>query len=213
MAVMFSKNHAKPAPKDTASVAAGRVHGHEPAEDSGAGAGLERRPAPEPAAGAGAETAQRAPPAWQRRNPAQPGGAAPAAQLPPPATEPPRDPVADAEKALAFKARFASNLVSADDGASRPSAESADLAESMLRLALRACRRPLPRRLHCCSCRDWQQACAGGERQLRARPALCGLRGHDHRHGAGESSGRRVCRAGEGHGDQSHLQPGPPASA
>ncbi len=36
---------------------------------------------------------------------------------PPAATEPPRDPVADAEKALAFKARFASNLVSADDGA------------------------------------------------------------------------------------------------
>jgi type IV secretion system protein VirB10 len=51
-------------------------------------------------------------------------GASPAAQLPPPATEPPRDPVADAEKALAFKARFASNLVSADGGATRSSAES-----------------------------------------------------------------------------------------
>jgi type IV secretory pathway VirB10-like protein len=50
---------------------------------------------------------------------------------PPPAqsAEPPRDPVADAEKAIAFKARFASNLVSAD-GASHPSAESADLAEN-----------------------------------------------------------------------------------
>ena len=61
-------------------------------------------------------------------NPTQPGVAAPAAQLPPPVaaqpTEPPRDPVADAEKALAFKARFASNLVSADGGATRPSAES-----------------------------------------------------------------------------------------
>jgi type IV secretory pathway VirB10-like protein len=46
--------------------------------------------------------------------------------LPPPATaEPPRDPIADAEKAMAFKARFASNLVSADAGASRPSAEPA----------------------------------------------------------------------------------------
>jgi type IV secretory pathway VirB10-like protein len=45
-----------------------------------------------------------------------------------PSTEPPRDPVADAEKAIAFKARFASNLVSANDGASHPSAESSDLA-------------------------------------------------------------------------------------
>ncbi|MGA7157279.1 MAG: TrbI/VirB10 family protein, partial [Acidobacteriaceae bacterium] len=41
-----------------------------------------------------------------------------------------RDPVADAEKALAFKARFASNLVSADDGASHPSVESAGLADN-----------------------------------------------------------------------------------
>jgi type IV secretion system protein VirB10 len=40
--------------------------------------------------------------------------------------EPPRDPVADAEKALAFKARFASNLVSEPDSAPRPSADSAD---------------------------------------------------------------------------------------
>ena len=44
-------------------------------------------------------------------------------------TRPPRSrrviPIADAEKALAFKARFASNLVSADDAASHPSAEPA----------------------------------------------------------------------------------------
>jgi type IV secretion system protein TrbI len=60
----------------------------------------------------------------------QPNGTtAPIAPLPP-ATQPPTDPVADAEKAIAFKARFASNLVSADAGASHPSAESADLSES-----------------------------------------------------------------------------------
>jgi type IV secretion system protein VirB10 len=53
----------------------------------------------------------------------QAGGTAPTRQSPP-ATEPPRDPVADAERALAFKARFASNLVSADVGASRTSADS-----------------------------------------------------------------------------------------
>jgi hypothetical protein len=42
------------------------------------------------------------------------GTAAPMAPLSPPAA-PPSDPVADAEKALAFKSRFASNLVSTDD--------------------------------------------------------------------------------------------------
>ena len=31
-----------------------------------------------------------------------------------------------------------------------------------------------------CACRGCQQACAGGERQLRARPTLCRLRGNDH---------------------------------
>jgi type IV secretion system protein VirB10 len=60
-------------------------------------------------------------------NPAQPGAATQPAQLPPAASSaaPPRDPVADAEKALAFKARFASNLVTPDGGAARPSDESA----------------------------------------------------------------------------------------
>ncbi|HEV2417027.1 MAG TPA: TrbI/VirB10 family protein [Terriglobia bacterium] len=56
-----------------------------------------------------------------------PGAAAPTQALPPPVAaqpaEPPRDPIADAEKALEFKARFASNLVSSPDGASSPTAE------------------------------------------------------------------------------------------
>jgi type IV secretion system protein VirB10 len=39
---------------------------------------------------------------------------------PPLSTEPPRDPVKDAERALAFKARFASNLVSINDADARP---------------------------------------------------------------------------------------------
>jgi type IV secretory pathway VirB10-like protein len=46
----------------------------------------------------------------------------------PPTTEPPHDPVADAEKELAFKARFASNLVSPNDAASHPLA--ADLEDN-----------------------------------------------------------------------------------
>ncbi len=62
------------------------------------------------------------------------GPTSPAAQsVTPAATEPPRDPIADAEKAMAFKARFASNLVSADAGASRPSASPADSANAIVR--------------------------------------------------------------------------------
>jgi type IV secretion system protein VirB10 len=56
-------------------------------------------------------------------NPTQTGVGSPAAQLPPSAAESARDTLADAEKAMAFKARFASNLVSADAGATHPSAE------------------------------------------------------------------------------------------
>jgi type IV secretion system protein TrbI len=63
------------------------------------------------------------------------GSASPAAQsVTPAATEPPRDPIADAERAMAFKARFASNLVSTDAGASRSSASSADPANTVVRL-------------------------------------------------------------------------------
>jgi type IV secretion system protein TrbI len=59
--------------------------------------------------------------------------AAPVAQLPlAPAqsTEPLRDPVIEAEKALAFKARFASNLVSPEDNAPRPLDESSGTADN-----------------------------------------------------------------------------------
>ena len=60
----------------------------------------------------------------------QPNGAAPLAQLPPSATAS-SDPVADAEKALAFKSRFASNLVSANDTVARPPVESDDLSDGV----------------------------------------------------------------------------------
>jgi type IV secretion system protein VirB10 len=57
--------------------------------------------------------------------------------VPPPASapvlEPQRDPIVDAEKAIAFKARFASNLVSSDVGTSRPSTSSADSANANVR--------------------------------------------------------------------------------
>jgi type IV secretion system protein TrbI len=127
MAVMFSKNHAKPAAKTTesgplaVSTDANQRKIQELEQDLSADQ-RQSQQAQRPennntASAAGASTAQAG------------GVVSPATQLPP-AAAPPSDPVADAEKAIAFKARFASNLVSADAGASHPSAESADLLES-----------------------------------------------------------------------------------
>ena len=133
LAVMFSNNHAKPAAKPSAAgplavstdmnqrkiqeleqdLSADQRQGQQQAQVQKAGMPLS------PAATA------------TTTNPAQPGVVAPAAQLPTPTTtEPPRDPIADAEKAMAFKARFASNLVSSEDGASRPSGEPSEHGEN-----------------------------------------------------------------------------------
>jgi type IV secretion system protein VirB10 len=54
------------------------------------------------------------------------GTAVPVTQAAVTPTEKPRDPVVDAEKALVFKARFASNLVSTSEGATRSSAMQTD---------------------------------------------------------------------------------------
>jgi type IV secretion system protein VirB10 len=126
---MFSKNHAKPAPKETTpspagvSTEANQRKIQELEQDLSADQRQSQQQALAQKTGAGGAGT---PPV---------GSAAPAANTTPVAatpvsqpTEPPRDPVADAEKALAFKARFASNLVSsADNGASHLSAsDSAD---------------------------------------------------------------------------------------
>ena len=127
MAVMFSKNHARPAAKDVtpAPVAVSTDLNQRKIQELEQDLSADQRQSQQQAQRAGAGTLQAGLAA--NTNPAQPGVASPASQLPPTApvasAEPPRDPVADAEKALAFKARFASNLVSANDGASRPSAE------------------------------------------------------------------------------------------
>ena len=126
MAVMFSKNHARPVTKEVAPAPASvstdlnQRKIQELEQDLSA----DQRQSQQQAQRASAGTLQAG--MATNTNPAQPG-VGPPAQLPPPVPiasgEPPRDPVADAEKALAFKARFASNLVSANDGASRPLAE------------------------------------------------------------------------------------------
>ena len=127
MAVMFSKNHAKPAAKtaDSGPLAVATDTNQRKIQELEQDLSADQRKSQQQAQRANTTAPVSMATAT---NPAQPGVESPAAQLPPPvsaqATEPPRDPVADAEKAMAFKARFASNLVTAEDNASRPLAES-----------------------------------------------------------------------------------------
>jgi type IV secretion system protein VirB10 len=111
MAVMFSKNHAKPAAKETASsplAVSNDMNQRKIRElEQDLSADQKQSQQAQKAAASGA------PPS---ANPSTSQTAAtPAPTVPmPPATDPPRDPVKDAERELAFKSRFASNLVSAD---------------------------------------------------------------------------------------------------
>jgi type IV secretion system protein VirB10 len=133
MAVLFSNNHAKPAAKTAASgpLAVSTDMNQRKIQELEQDLSADQRQSQQAQRAGNNSTASTV-----NGPPAPAGGvASPATQLPPsPAqsTEPPRDPVADAEKAIALKARFASNLVSANDGASHPSAESTDLAENLL---------------------------------------------------------------------------------
>jgi type IV secretory pathway VirB10-like protein len=113
MAVMFSKNHPKPTATGTAS------------SSTALSTDVNQRKIQELEQDLSADQRQSEQQAQAQKenatglvagntSPAQPDGMAPATQIAP-TTEPPRDPIADAEKALAFKARFASNLVSGND--------------------------------------------------------------------------------------------------
>ncbi|MBT9332012.1 TrbI/VirB10 family protein [Paracidobacterium acidisoli] len=122
MAVMFSKNHAKPASKEapasplSASTDMNQRKIQELEQDLSADQRQSQLQAQKP--GVDGVPAPGTPP--MSMSTAQQPGMAPATQLPPP-PEPPRDPVADAEKAMAFKARFASNLVTTEDALAHPS--------------------------------------------------------------------------------------------
>jgi len=111
MAVLFSKNHARPVPKETAVTTTTAMSNdvnqqriHELEQDLSA----DQRQSQQQQAQAQKQTA--AGPASGNVPVTQTNGAVPVEQAQPP-VQPPRDPIADAEKALAFKARFASNLV------------------------------------------------------------------------------------------------------
>jgi len=129
LAVMFSKNHARPVAKEPVTVSMStptdinqrRIQELE--QDLSA---TQRQSQQQQTQRVGADTGGASVIPANPTNLAQPGDVGPAVQLPPP-TDPPRDPVADAEKALAFKARFASNLISASDSASHLPSESISL--------------------------------------------------------------------------------------
>ena len=120
MAVMFSKNHAKPVSKEalSPSLAASTDVNQRKIQELEQNLSADQRQsqlhatAQKNMSGMPHLSARHLP-----RNQME-SGATPIA----PPTAPPSDPLADAEKELAFKARFASNLVSANDGASHPSA-------------------------------------------------------------------------------------------
>jgi type IV secretion system protein VirB10 len=135
LAVMFSKNHAKPAVKvlPTTVPFSNDANARKIAE-------LEQN--------LSAEQRQSQQQAQQQQSQRTGGGvtgpvnptehklgeqAAPAV-LSPPAAEPQRDPVADAERAIAFKARFASNLVSAGVDDSRQSPPPVEPSEATVRM-------------------------------------------------------------------------------
>lgn len=116
MAVMFSKNHPKTTATGTTSSSialstdVNQQKIHELEQDLSADQRQGQQQTVAQRTGAAGTSAD----ASGATTPMQASGTAPAAPLPP-ATAPPRDPIADAEKALAFKARFASNLVSGND--------------------------------------------------------------------------------------------------
>lgn len=116
MAVMFSKNHPKPTPASTAPASAttstevNQRKIQELEQDLTADQRQSEQQAQAQKSGIPVSPGTNA----AMTAATQTSGVAPAPQFPPP-SEPPRDPIADAEKALAFKARFASNLVSGND--------------------------------------------------------------------------------------------------
>jgi type IV secretion system protein TrbI len=186
MAVMFSKNHAKPATKtaDTGPLAMSTDMNQRKIQELEQDLSADQRQSQQQTMAQknmGTDAAPSGAPSAMQPN----GTAASMATLPPPAA-PPSDPVADAEKALAFKSRFASNLVSADDGAPRPSVDSSDVTEAP---AVRSASLPQA------PAAQATPASAAGSRRApevnvnsaHGQPYVV-LRGYKHRHRAGQSA-------------------------
>ena len=110
MAVLFSKNHARTMPKEPASspTAVSNDMNQQKIRELEQDLSADQRQSQQQQTQAQKENA--AGPGSGSARSIQTGSGASAAESQQPA-QPPRDPIADAEKALAFKARFASNLV------------------------------------------------------------------------------------------------------
>ena len=132
MAVMFSKNHARPTTKEPPSspLATSTDMNQRKIQELEQDLSADQRQMQQQAAAQRAGTALPQAGTAGTVNPAQPSAAMQPAPPPASSVEPPRDPVVDAEKALAFKSRFASNLVTPEDGASRSSVESASATDN-----------------------------------------------------------------------------------
>jgi type IV secretion system protein VirB10 len=136
MAVMFSKNYAKSATKEgtAAPVAVSTEMNQRKILELEQDLSADQRQSQKQAIAQRADATASPASIANATSLPQPSAAAPAAQLPPPvqavSTEPPHDPIADAEKAMAFKARFASNLVSSQNNVPHPLAESAGVIDN-----------------------------------------------------------------------------------
>ncbi|HEV2134272.1 MAG TPA: TrbI/VirB10 family protein [Terracidiphilus sp.] len=116
MAVMFSKNHARTAPKEATAPPANVSNdvNQKRIQELEQDLSADQRQTEQQQAQAQKAGAMTAPGGTATTNGSpQTGSVGPAEQA-----QPPRDPIADAEKALAFKSRFASNLVSPVNAAS-----------------------------------------------------------------------------------------------
>jgi type IV secretion system protein VirB10 len=111
MAVMFSKNYAKSATKEgtAAPVAVSTEMNQRKILELEQDLSADQRQSQKQAIAQRADATASPASIANATSLPQPSAAAPAAQLPPPvqavSTEPPHDPIADAEKAMAFKAR------------------------------------------------------------------------------------------------------------
>ena len=108
LAVLFSKNHAKPAAKPLPAAVASTEANAEASQRNVA------RFEEDLTAEQRQVEAQRQAAAAKNLSASEQNGTATANMQRPPDNRPPRDPIADAEKALAFKSRFASNLVTSN---------------------------------------------------------------------------------------------------
>jgi len=129
LAVMFSKNHDRPVPKAavTAPMVVSTDANQRKIRELEQDLSADQRQVQQ-AQKAGGNAAV---PVSNPSSAVSGGATAPATQSPAPAAEQPRDPVKDAERELAFKSRFVSNLVFAELLAPRPAANQAESGDAL----------------------------------------------------------------------------------